>query len=89
MIAILRNRTRFPFRCKQRRVEQLPHDHQQVEQTEGRQHSTKPWRVEHHVRSRWKTGQQHSPCPRPGKEEEEKTHIDQVPDVDDDGEKSR
>ena len=78
----------FASRCEKRWVEQLPHDHQQVEQTEGRQHSTKPRRVEHHVRGGWKTGQQHSPCPRPGNEEQEKTHVDQVAYVEDDSEES-
>ena len=69
-------------------MNKLPEHHEQVKHSKTRQQTAKPRRVEKDGRAGWKLRHDQTPDRRPGEEEQEETHVDQVAHVDDDDEEA-
>ena len=74
--------------CQECRVDQFPYDQQQVEDTESRQGAAHPGQTENSCDSGRTHCQHQAPDLGPRQDNEQKADVDQVADVDDDGEKS-
>ena len=69
-------------------MDQFPHHQQQVEDAKSGQHAADPGQIEKGRQSGRAHGQHHAPDLGPRQDDEQKADVDQVADVDDDGEKS-